>query len=107
MYEVVAFIVCHVETLFTITRVQNLRLMIFAATLLFIHCISLTTDQGACEAVICISIGTMDYIKSKTNSLNLVSLSDSEIHDILYCMPNKWLAQGHTISVADHTHSWW
>lgn len=71
MYEVVTFIksleVCHVETL----RVQNLWLIMFAATSLFIHRISLTTDQGACEAVICISIGTMDYIKSKTNSLNL------------------------------------
>lgn len=32
---------------------------------------TLTTDQGACETVICIPIGTMDYIKSKTNSLNL------------------------------------
>lgn len=32
---------------------------------------NLTTDQGACEAVICIPIGTMDDNKSNTNSSNL------------------------------------
>lgn len=33
---------------------------------------TLTTDQGTAEAVICISVGTMDYLKSNTDSLNLI-----------------------------------
>lgn len=32
---------------------------------------TLITDHGACETVICIPIGTIDYINSKSNCLNV------------------------------------